>query len=138
MGSPVACATARKCVRVSRWSDLYTMAGSTISPSRPMRSASRAKRQASDVVYSATPASTGMRPRSRALHFLQHGQFLFIFEGGVFAHRAQQDHAVNAGADHGFQMFGGGRQIERLIARELRGDGGKYAFPVDFHTFTVD
>ncbi len=43
------------------------MAGSTISPSMPVFSASRAKRHASAVVYSATPDSTGILPRTACL-----------------------------------------------------------------------
>ena len=39
--------------------------------------------------------------------------------------------------DHGLQMLRGGGQIQRLVRVKLRGDGGEYASPVDFH-FVVD
>src|SRR4051812_43386376 len=61
MGRSVAFATVRKWVIVSRSSDLYTIGGSTMSPSAPSLAASAAHRHAWAVVYSATPVRTGTR-----------------------------------------------------------------------------
>ena len=66
IGRSVAFATARKWAIVSRASLLYTIGGSTISPSAPSFAASAAHRHAPAVVYSATPVSTGTRLRTWA------------------------------------------------------------------------
>ena len=85
------------------------------------------------MVYSATPVSTGMRPAGGLLQFADDFKFFAIIEGGVFTDGAERNHAVNAGFDHGIQVFGGGGEIERLIMPELGGDGGEDAVPSDFH-----
>lgn len=51
------------------------MAGSTISPSAPSLAASAAHRQASAVVYSATPTSTGTRRRTCSTTALSTSRF---------------------------------------------------------------
>src|ERR1035438_5748537 len=50
------------------------MAGSTMRPSSPMFSASRAKRHARAVVYSATPVSMGMRQGFALIGLVDHGR----------------------------------------------------------------
>ena len=62
MGSPVAAATVRKWYSSSAGVGTYTMAGRSMSPAAPRRSASRAKATAAAVVSSDTPAITGTLP----------------------------------------------------------------------------
>src|SRR5580658_3743561 len=62
MGSALAAATVRKWYSSSADVGTYTIAGNTMSPAAPRRSASRAKRAAAAVVNSDTPAMTGTLP----------------------------------------------------------------------------
>ena len=53
----------------------------------------------------------GNAPAHRLFHLAQEGELLLIFEGGILAHGAEEDHAVDARGDHGFQVPGGAFQV---------------------------
>src|SRR5262249_7302697 len=66
-------------------------------------------------------------------HLAHDGQLLVVFERRVLADGAEQDDAVDAGIDQGFEVSRGGGEVERLVAAELSREGGEDAVPVGFH-----
>src|SRR5260221_8033756 len=101
MGSPLAAATVLKWYSSSAAVGTYTMAGSTISPLAPKRSASRAKLAAVAVVNYETPTMTGALPSVTSTAAFRTFRFLLGVERVALAHCPHQDQAVNPIFDHG-------------------------------------
>src|SRR5262245_11250861 len=143
IGRSVALATPRKWASVSRGFAEYTIAGSSISPSRPTRATSLAMPEASSVVYSARATTTGTRPVApclavsrtpalrRGLRHLHTPALLVAGERVVLAHRAAENQAGDAIADQRVDDLRRCVVIDAEIIAELGGDGRENAFPGD-------
>jgi len=105
------------------------MAGSTMRPLTPMRSASRAYAAAPAVVNSDTPVMRGTWPRTVFNGACQDGAFFLGAERVIFAHCSQENEAVNAVA-HQRRLHGRGRrEVNMSGGIKLSGGGGKHTGP---------
>ena len=96
-----------------------------------MRTASFAMSIAKADVNSATPQSTGTRPRATALPASITAIFSALESEQFSPDGAADDEPRHAVADQPFHDARGGVDVEREIGAELGGDGGEDAFPAN-------